>query len=185
MGIRLDSAKGLTHLKPAPVFSVVYRAWNARCRCLMSVGLTSGCKDRAVVATAKDLAEVLLLEFGVKARAIRSFYEEPDRAAYRVEHQGAPLVVRWFPPQRPLERVAGDADVLRAVRHLDVEQLVETVDGRLFTECRGRGMIVTQFIEGASSPRDMDSLRRYLGRDWTGGGCCCLPSGSAGRFAPG
>ena len=95
-----------------------------------------------------------------KARAIRSFYQEPDRAAYRVKHQGAPLVVRWFPPQRPLERVAGDADVLRAVRHLDVEQLVETVDGRLFTECRGRGMIVTQFIEGASSPCDMDSLRR-------------------------
>ena len=122
--------------------------------------LTSGCKNRAVAATAKDLAEVLLLEFGVEARAMRSFYEEADRAAFRVEHQGAPLVVRWFPPQRPLERVAGDAEVLRAVRHLDVEQLVETVDGRPFTECGGRGIIVTQFIDGACSPRDKASLRR-------------------------
>ena len=72
----------------------------------------------------------------------------------------SPRVVRWFPPGRPLERVAGDAEVLRAVRHLDVEQLVETVDGRVFTECGGRGMIVTRFIDGASSPRDRASLRR-------------------------
>ena len=91
--IRLDSAKGWAP-QAGSFFSLVYRAWNARCRCLMSVGLTSGCKDRAVVANARDLAEVLLLEFGVEAPAIRSFYEEPDRAAYRVKHQGAPLVVR-------------------------------------------------------------------------------------------
>jgi len=56
--------------------------------------------------------------------------------------------------------VAGDAEVLRAVRHLDVEQLVETVDGRPFTECEGRGIIVTLFIDGACSPRGRASLRR-------------------------
>ena len=70
---------------------------------------------------------------------------------YRVERDGRPWVVRWFPRERPVERVAGDAEVLHAVRNLPVEQLVETIDGDRFVVLDGRGVLVTEFIHGPTA----------------------------------
>ena len=48
--------------------------------------------------------------------ALTPFYEEADKAVYRVKHAGAdPWVLRLFPAARPLERVEGDAAVLRCL----------------------------------------------------------------------
>ncbi len=107
-----------------------------------------------------DLTEVLAREFGERSRKLIPFYEEADKGVYRLDRVGLPWVVRWFPPERPLERVEGDAEILRAVRHLAVERIVETVDGRAATAAHGRGVIVTEFIAGTPAPHDPASLRR-------------------------
>ncbi|MGH9231763.1 MAG: hypothetical protein ACRD0R_00280 [Acidimicrobiales bacterium] len=66
-----------------------------------------------------ELVKVIERDYGVGATRLLPIYEHGDRAFYRLEHDaGPPWVLRWFQRDRSLDRVAGDADVLRAVGQL-------------------------------------------------------------------
>jgi Ser/Thr protein kinase RdoA (MazF antagonist) len=97
-------------------------------------------------------------------------YEERVKAMYRADRAGGrPWVLRLFSPRRPLERVEGDAAVLRWVaRHrLPAERVVATADGEDVVEVDGWGLLVTRFVVGAPAGRSPATLRRLgdiLGR---------------------
>ncbi len=111
----------------------------------------------------RALRGVLEADYGaVVARVSRL-----NGALYRVDRSdGSPWVVRHFPALRPFADVEGDAEVLRLVRPLLVEQLVETRDGRAATEVDGRGVIVTKFEMGTratAAPAVLRQLGATLG----------------------
>jgi len=91
------------------------------------------------------------------------FYEEAERAVYRVDRRdGLPWVVRLFPRARSLERVLGAAVVLRHVEQqgIPAERLVAAADGSLVIDLDGCGVLVTRFIPGGRLDRSIDRLRR-------------------------
>jgi Ser/Thr protein kinase RdoA (MazF antagonist) len=101
-------------------------------------------------------------EYDVRVRGLTPFFETPDRAAYRADTDRHRVVVRVFPPTRPLERVAGDAAALRyaAAAGIPAEPLVLAAGGRPFVDLDGRGVLVTGHVGGDRPPRDADSLRQ-------------------------
>jgi Ser/Thr protein kinase RdoA (MazF antagonist) len=113
------------------------------------------------VAGPADLVKVIERDYGVGATRLLPIYEQGNRAFYRLEHDaGHPWVLRWFQRERSLDRVAGDADVLRSVGQLDVEQLVTTIDGQGHTVVDGRGVLVTKYLDGVAAVDDPAVVRR-------------------------
>jgi Ser/Thr protein kinase RdoA (MazF antagonist) len=93
-------------------------------------------------------------------------YEEAEKAIYRADRRGGrPWVLRLFSPRRPLERVRGDAAVLRWVaRHrLPAERVVAAADGTDVIEADGWGLLVTRFVAGVAADRAPATLRQQGG----------------------
>jgi Ser/Thr protein kinase RdoA (MazF antagonist) len=104
-------------------------------------------------------------EYGARAPRLTPFYEEPDKAIYRVDHAGgAPWVLRHYPAARPLERLRGQAAIMRHVAHngIPAEQIIPTVTGTDSTVLAGRGLLVTSLLEG-TRPRPTSPVLRRLG----------------------
>ena len=123
---------------------------------------TSGGERRQTDAVAlgrDDLVDVLAVEYGAHSTKLIPIFEGRDKDVYRVEHSGPSWVARCYSTARPLERVEGDAEFLRAVRHLRVEQLVDTVDGRGVSQVDGGAVMVTGFVVGSPAPRHPTALR--------------------------
>jgi Ser/Thr protein kinase RdoA (MazF antagonist) len=81
---------------------------------------------------AEELVALVEERFGVVVTAATPFYEAPEKAIYRLDRAGGgPLVVRLFPADRPLDRVVGDAAVLRHLEAEDIpaERVVTALDG--------------------------------------------------------
>ncbi|MGH2551786.1 MAG: phosphotransferase enzyme family protein, partial [Thermomicrobiales bacterium] len=71
-------------------------------------------------------------------------------------------MLRVFANDRPMDRVRGDAAILEylALRGVPCEHLVTTTDGSGCVDLDGRGVIVTQFVEGVRPSRSPSSMRR-------------------------
>src|SRR5215813_4857719 len=96
------------------------------------------------------LLQLLAEEYAAAGVRLSPLDSDPDGVRYRVDRtNGGPWVLRHFPVRRSFVDVEGDAEVLRLVRPLLAEQLVETRDGRAATQADGRGVIVTEFEMGA------------------------------------
>lgn len=105
------------------------------------------------------LLEVLAEEYGAKHVRLTPFFAAPDHAIYRVDRaDGAAWVLRHLSIKHP--DVEGDAEILRIVRHLPVEQLVETRDGRGTTRAAGRSVIVTRLEAGPPATPSPTILRQ-------------------------
>jgi Ser/Thr protein kinase RdoA (MazF antagonist) len=119
---------------------------------------------------ATQLVALVEERYGVEVDRATPFYDEPEKAIYRLDVvSGLPLVVRLFPPDRPTERVEGDGEILRflAEHHLPVEHVVPAVDGRATSCSEGRGVLVTRLIPGGAPVLSADSLEQMgalLGR---------------------
>jgi Ser/Thr protein kinase RdoA (MazF antagonist) len=113
-----------------------------------------------VTGVESALLRALVSEFGAGDPRLVPIDVHPVRSIYRVDHHGGAWVARIYPPERPRDRVDGDAHVLRAIRQLAVEQLVETVDGRGSIHIGARGVVVTQFVEGCVARAQHAVLRR-------------------------
>ncbi|MGH2489874.1 MAG: phosphotransferase [Candidatus Limnocylindria bacterium] len=110
--------------------------------------------------TTRALLDHLTRAYGARHARLTLLHSANDKGIYRVDRDDGPSwVLRQFPAARPFERVEGDAAILRHVRHLPVEQVVEDVDGGGATQVDGRGVIVTRFIEGKSASPTPDLLR--------------------------
>lgn len=112
---------------------------------------------------------VLEREYRAGGLVLSAVYEHPQKAIYRAfRREGPAWVVRLFPPTRPLERVRGDAAVLRYVARYGVaaERVVPAADGADAVSCEGRAVLVTECIAGARPDRSPATLRR-LG-EWVG-----------------
>jgi Ser/Thr protein kinase RdoA (MazF antagonist) len=113
------------------------------------------------------LRDLLATEYAAVGVRVSPLTPEPDGKLYRVDRvAGPPLVVRHFPADRRFADVEGDAEVLRLVRPMLVEQLVETGDGRAAARADGRGVIVTEFEMGpraTASPAVLEQLGATLG----------------------
>ena len=110
-----------------------------------------------------EVLEVLRSRFDAGVRELVTIYEEPHKAMYRAERGlGVSWVVRVFSVTRPLERVLGDAAVLRYVASLGVsaERVVAASDGADSVTVGGRGVLVTEWIEGIKPGRTPATLRR-------------------------
>src|SRR5438128_507011 len=110
-----------------------------------------------------SLLDLLRTRFEPSVDDLIPIYEEPTKAIYRVQRSaGLPWVVRLFPPARQLERVLGDAAVLRHVAShgIKAEQVVLASDGQPCVELHGRGVLVTEWIEGTRPDRSAEGLRR-------------------------
>lgn len=100
-----------------------------------------------------------------------------DRGVYRVDRrEGTSWVARVFPPERPVELVRGDADVLRFLEeHGFPAERCASPDP--VTAPGGRGVIVTEYLDGTRAQRSTQTLRtmgELLGRLDT------LPAGRGG-----
>jgi Ser/Thr protein kinase RdoA (MazF antagonist) len=108
--------------------------------------------------------------FGVVVTAATPFYEAPEKAVYRLDLAGGgPLVVRLFPAERPLDRVVGDAAVLRYLEAEDIpaERVVTAVDGSPSVRLGPRGVLVTRLIPGgppALTAGPLEQMGATLGR---------------------
>ena len=100
-----------------------------------------------------------------------------DRGVYRVDRSDGPKwIARAFPAERAVERVQGDAEVLRFLEEQDfpAERCARPDP---VSAPGGRGVIVTEFLEGTEAEKGETTLRTFgemLGRLNT------LPSGSGG-----
>jgi Ser/Thr protein kinase RdoA (MazF antagonist) len=100
-----------------------------------------------------------------------------DRGVYRVNRQeGSSWVVRAFPAERGIERVQGDAEVLRFLEQngFPAERCARP---DAVTSPGGRGVIVTEYVEGTAPERNgptLYALGEMLGR------LNALPAGSGG-----
>jgi Ser/Thr protein kinase RdoA (MazF antagonist) len=116
------------------------------------------------------LVGVLADRYAEPGAALAPFYEEGDRAIYRVDRlAGEPWVLRLFERTRPLARIEGDATVLRylAAHGVPAERLVEPIDGSGATSFDGHGVLVTKLVRGSRPDRRPETLRRLgdaLGR---------------------
>jgi Ser/Thr protein kinase RdoA (MazF antagonist) len=116
------------------------------------------------------LAALLEARYGAAVAGLSPFYAEAQKAVYRVDRRdGPPWVLRLFGPDRPLERVRGDAAVLRWVaRHgIPAERVVAPAGGGDVVEADGWGLLVTRFVAGGPADRSPATLRRLgevLGR---------------------
>ena len=108
--------------------------------------------------------------FGVDVTGAFPFYDEPGKAVYRLDvADGGPLVVRLFPPDRPIERVEGDAEILGFLgeKGLPVEEVVADLGGATTASLDGRGVLVTRLIPGGPPAITADTLEQMgaaLGR---------------------
>ena len=119
-----------------------------------------------VNSDAGELRTAIARYYGAYPNRLVAITEHEDKAVFRVGHAGPDWLMRWFPVSRPQERVDGDAEVLRTLRHLPVERLVETVDGRGSVVIGGRGVIMTEFLVGAratNSPSVLETVAATLG----------------------
>ena len=110
-----------------------------------------------------SLLDLLRTRFEPSLRDLIPIYEEPTKAIYRVQRSaGFPWAVRLFPLARPLERVRGDAAVLRHVAShgIRAERVVLASDGESCVELNGRGVLVTEWIQGTRPDRSPEGLRR-------------------------
>lgn len=112
-------------------------------------------------SSSHELYDVSTKEYGATDVRLTPFYAEPDQAVYRVDRSNGPAwVLRHFSSERPYRDVEGDTQVLDFVRHLLVEQLVRTLDGRGSSNTRERGVIVTEFEAGPLAAPSLPVLRR-------------------------
>jgi Ser/Thr protein kinase RdoA (MazF antagonist) len=110
--------------------------------------------------TTRALLDHLTRAYGSRHARLTLLHSASDKGIYRVDRDDGPSwVLRQFPAARLFEHVEADAAILRHVRHLPVEQVVDDVDGRGATQVDGRGVIVTRFIEGTSASPTPDLLR--------------------------
>ena len=106
--------------------------------------------------------------------------ERLDRGVFRMDRQsGRSWIVRIFPVDRPIERVQGDAEVLK---FLEKNQFPaeRCADPSPVTSPGGRGVLVTEFVEGTQSARDEATLFKFgelLGK------LNSLPTGAIAREA--
>lgn len=106
---------------------------------------------------------MLRRRYGARSPRLTAFYETGAKGVYRVDHHGgAPWVVRHYPAERPMERLLGQAAIMRHVeRHgIETERVVPTADGSETTELGGRGVLVTTLLDGGVPRRTPDVLRR-------------------------
>lgn len=118
---------------------------------------------RASSRVAARLGALLEREYRLRIEKLTPFFELPDRAVYRADTAaGEALVVRLFPATRPLDRIEGDAAVLRyaAAAGIPAEQHVAAADGRASVQLGGRGLMVTRHVAGGRPDRDEEGLRQ-------------------------
>ena len=119
---------------------------------------------------AGDLVALVEKRFGRAVTAATPFYEAPEKAVYRFEIDGGePLVARLFPADRPGERVAGDAAILRYLEAEGVpaERVVTALDGSPSLRLGDRGVLVTRLIPGGPpdlSAGPLEQMGALLGR---------------------
>jgi Ser/Thr protein kinase RdoA (MazF antagonist) len=113
------------------------------------------------------LSALLENRYGTRIAAIDPIFEAPEKSIYRVSRADGPeWVLRLFPPTRPLDRIEGDAAILRylADQGVAAERLVAATDGAGATDLDGRGVLVTRFIPGVRLDRTLSSSAlRQLG----------------------
>lgn len=105
------------------------------------------------------LAELLSSRYTLPSCDLTVIWEQPDAAVYRADEA---LIVRVSAiATRPLERVRGDADVLRFVEEhgIPAERLVLTADGATTAEFEGLGVLVTHYVRGVAATREISTLR--------------------------
>ncbi|CAN5643477.1 hypothetical protein BH09CHL1_BH09CHL1_00950 [soil metagenome] len=121
----------------------------------------------------RETALLTLLEqsYLVRGVAIKPVVEYGDGGGvYRVARASEPdWILRVFAIDRPMERVRGDAAILKHLASQDVpcEQLVSAADGSGSVDLDDRGVIVTHFVKGVRPSRTINSIRRLgevLGR---------------------
>src|SRR5687768_15036626 len=113
----------------------------------------------------RGLVELLERRYRARSPRLSAFYETATKGVFRVDRDsGAPWVLRHYPADRPMERLHGQAAIMRYVeRHgIAAERVVLTSDGSETTELDGRGVLVTTLLEGVP-PRRTPNVLRQLG----------------------
>lgn len=117
--------------------------------------------------------------------------ERLDRGVFRVDREaGGRWVARVFTGARPLERVRGDAEVLRFLEAHDfpAERCVHQADP--VSSAGGWSILVTEFVEGGHPERDEKTMRQLgetLGRLHAlppGSGLVARDAGALHHYAP-
>lgn len=92
--------------------------------------------------------------YGIDVVTVTEF----DPGVFRVDRRtGVPWVARVFPGARSMEAVEGDADVLRFLEaHAYPAERCATAEP--VSRLGGRGVLVTQFVEGVTAPFDVPTL---------------------------
>jgi len=84
-----------------------------------------------------------------------------DRSVYRIDRRdGESWVVRAFPADRPVERVQGDAEILRFLEKQGFHaERIANPDAVTFPG--GQGVIVTKYVEGKPAVADMSTFFKF------------------------
>jgi Ser/Thr protein kinase RdoA (MazF antagonist) len=113
--------------------------------------------------TTEGLSAHLERQYGIRIARLTTL----DGGVFRVDrHDGPSWVARAFPAARPVERVDGDATVLRYVEEhgFPAERCAHTEPVSAFD---GQGVLVTEFVEGAIADGRVATLQQLgelLGR---------------------
>ena len=118
---------------------------------------------RARPTREEQLLALLAGRYSAPDASLVPFYEQRDRAVYRVDRSGgSPWVLRLFEPERPATRTVGDAAVLRylELHRVPAERLVRAADGSPTVTLGEQSALVTGFVPGGRPDRSPATLRR-------------------------
>jgi Ser/Thr protein kinase RdoA (MazF antagonist) len=101
-------------------------------------------------------------EYGIRVKTM----SELDVGVYRVGQQnGSAWVARVFPAGRPVPAVAGDAEILRFLAGHGFRAERPAASDPV-SELNGQGVLVTEYVDGATRQQRRDEIRR-LGGFWS------------------
>jgi Ser/Thr protein kinase RdoA (MazF antagonist) len=103
------------------------------------------------------IRDVLEREVGLTIERLTPFVELPERAIYRADSSGGPsLIVRVFPPSRPVERVRGDFAILEHA----VSSAIPAERPVAVAQLDDRGVLITEHVNGRPLTRTAATLRQ-------------------------